>query len=92
MSSAGEISKGRAQLRDMGPAGGSYEADYTIHSSTQNSKHIGFKSTTHKVSSADIRLVNGYSLKNGVYMLEKDGQPVCKLRKMGAIWQVITDE
>lgn len=82
--------RGRAQLRDLGPAGGIYEADYTIHAFVQSSKHIGTSPTTHKVSSADIRPVNGYLLKNGMYTLEEtDGAELWRLNKTGVLWEVM---
>lgn len=73
----------------MGPAGGVYEADYIIHTSVQNTKNIGAAPTTHKISSADIRPINGYLLKNGLYALEHEGAKLYALRKTGAIWELI---
>lgn len=85
--------RGRAQLRDLGPAGGVYEADYIIHTFVQSSKHIGASPTTHKVSSADIRPVNGYLLKNGMYALEQsDGAELCRLCKTGALWEMMSEK
>ncbi len=85
--------RGRARLRDLGAAGGVYEADYIIHTFVQSSKHIGTKPTTHKVSSADIRPVNGYMLKSGMYALEQpNGEALCRLRKTGALWELMVDE
>ena len=85
--------RGRAQLRDLGPAGGVYEADYTIHTFIQSSKNIGVSPTTHKVSSADIRPVNGYLLKNGMYALEQpDGTELHRLCKAGALWEVMIEK
>lgn len=84
--------RGRTQLHDMGPAGGVYEVDYIIHTLVQHSKHIGAGTTTHRVSSADIRPVNGYLLKNGMYALEQEGGALCRLRKTGAQWELIREE
>ena len=84
--------RGRAQLHDLGPAGGAYEVDYIIHTFTQRSKNIGAPTVTHKVSSADIRPVNGYTLKNGFYALEQEGGAPCKLRKTGALWELMIEE
>jgi hypothetical protein len=84
--------RGRAPLRDLGPAGGVYEVDYILHSFVRQTKHIGAATTTRRVSSADIRPVNGYLLKNGTYALEQDDAPCCKLRKTGALWELMSDE
>lgn len=81
--------RGRAALHDLGPAGGVYEVDYIIHTSVQESKNIGMESTTHKVSSADIRSINGYQLKNGDYTLDQTGGVARKLRKTGALWELV---
>ena len=87
-----ESYRGRALLHDLGPAGGVYEADYVIHTYVQSSTHIGTTPTTHKISSADIRPVNGYSLKNGMYALESNGRKLCKLLKTGALWELAVEK
>ncbi len=84
--------RGRAQLRDMGPAGGMYEVDYIIHTFVQSSRHIGASPTTHRVSSADIRPVSGHMLKNGAYLLEHDNAVLCTLRKTGALWEMLPED
>jgi hypothetical protein len=86
-----KIRRGRAQLHDLGPADGRYEVDYVIQDCVKNIKNIGFKSTTHRVSSADIYSVNGYNLKNGDYALEQSGELICKLRKKGAHWEMMPE-
>ncbi len=87
-----ETNRGRAQLRDLGPADGVYEVDYVIYKSVKKIKNINFKHTIHRVFTADIRLINGYSLKNGAYALEQDGESICRLKKTGAIWQLDEEE
>lgn len=86
-----ETDRGSAQLRDLGPAQGVYDVDYVIHRNTQNTKYIGLKATERKVFTADIRLISGYSLKNGIYNLEQDGKTICRLRKTGALWELDED-
>lgn len=84
------ITRGRAQLRDLSPAEGLYEVDYVIQSSTQTIRNVGAATATHNALSAQIRLLNGYVLRNGNYCLENDGEVLYKLEKSGAIWRVIT--
>lgn len=87
-----EINRGIGQLRDMSPAQGIYEVNYVIHTNTQSSKHIGVKPTAHKVFTADIRLMSGHGLKNGIYNLEQEGISICRLRKTGALWELYAQE
>jgi hypothetical protein len=84
--------RGRALLHDLGPAGGEYEVEYVIHALVQHSKHIGITPTVHKVSSVNVRSVNGYLLKDGLYALENNANEVFKLRKTGALWELVSED
>jgi hypothetical protein len=88
---ANKTDRGRAQLREMGPAAGIYEVDYIIHTNVQNIKNEGAEALTRKVSSADIRSVNGYGMKNGIYILEQEGKILCQLKKAGVLWQFMDE-
>lgn len=87
-----ESCQGRAQLRDIGPAAGIYEVDYIIHASVQRYKQVGGPSIVREIFSADIRSVNGYLLKNGLYELRQESGEVCILRKAGAVWELLSDK
>lgn len=86
-----ESSRGRAQLRDVGPAAGVYEVDYTIYAFVQRYKQFGGPPIVREVFSADIRSVSGHLLRNGLYELKRDGGEICKLRKAGAVWELLAD-
>ncbi len=83
--------RGRAQLRDLGPAEGLYEVDYIIHAYAKSIKHIGQSPILRRIFTADIRSVNGYTLKNGDYRLERENEEVCTLRKTGALWECMIE-
>jgi len=84
-----ESCRGRAQLLDVGPAAGVYEVDYTIYSFVQRYKQVGGLPIVREVFSADIRSVSGYLLRNGLYELKRDSGEICKLRKTGAVWELL---
>ncbi|MBW7911919.1 MAG: hypothetical protein H3C49_11710 [Alphaproteobacteria bacterium] len=86
-----ESGRGRAQLRDVGPAAGVYEVDYTIYAFVQHYKQVGGPPIAREVFSADVRSVNGYLLRNGLYELKRDSGKLCKLRKTGAVWELLAD-
>lgn len=83
--------RGRALLRDLGSAAGTYEVDYIIYTSIRSVNDDHLLSETRQISSTDIRPVNGYLLKSGIYALEREGQPDCRLKKTGALWQFISE-
>lgn len=85
-----ETSRGRAQLRDNGPAQGLYEVDYVVHTTVRTIKNIGQPPLLRTTISADIRSVSGYTLKNGAYALEQDGKTLYQLEKTGTNWQVVS--
>ena len=84
--------RGSAMLHDLGPAGGEYEVEYVIHALVQHSRHIGIASTVHQVSSVDVRSVNGYSLKEGLYALKNSAGEIFNLRKTGALWALVFED
>ncbi len=73
---------------DKMPAG-VYEVDYTIYSFVQRYKQVGGLPIVREVFSADIRSVSGYLLRNGLYELKRDSGEICKLRKTGAVWELL---
>jgi hypothetical protein len=85
-----ETLRGRAQLRDTGPAQGIYEVDYILHINARTIKNIGQPPFLRRTVSADIRSVNGHALKNGSYQLEKNGEILYQLDKAGTDWQIST--
>lgn len=82
--------RGRALLRDKGPARGVYEVDYIVHARSRSVGTISTASILRTFFSADIRLVDGHTLKNGIYDLEEDGKALYQLEKQGANWQVLS--
>lgn len=83
-----EIIRGRGALRDLGPAGGSYEVDYIIHRFAKSTVNIHHEHTSHQVFTANVTSINGYTLKNGMYALDQDGDSLM-LRKTGVTWELI---
>lgn len=88
---ANKTDRGRALLRDLGPAGGEYEVEYIIHALVQHSNHVGIASTVHKISSVDVRSVNGCLLKDGLYALKNSAREIFNLRKTGALWELVPE-
>ncbi len=84
-----EIMRGVGSLRDLGPAGGVYDADYIIHLYKKSTTNVGCENTQHSVFTAQIRPVGDRSLKNGQYSLEQDGKSLFTLRKTGHLWDLV---
>lgn len=85
-----ETTRGRAQLRDLGPAQGLYEVDYVVHINIRTIKNLNAATTVLESKSANISTVSGLMLKNGLYDLEKDGATLYKLEKTGTDWRIIS--
>ena len=85
-----EVRRGRAQLRDMSPAQGLYEVDYTVHVGTRTIKNIGAPTIIRKMVTANIQSINGHKLKNGRYGLEENGKTLYQFEKIGTDWCAIS--
>lgn len=53
---------------------------------------LGVAPAVHQVSSVDVRSVNGYLLKEGMYALKNGAGEIFKLRKTGALWALASEE
>ena len=85
-----ETRRGRGQLRDTSAAQGVYEVDYMVRINVQFLKNIGVPTMKKKTVTADIKSVNGYILKNGIYLLEENDNTMYRLEKSGAAWHVLS--
>ena len=85
-----ETKSGRGQLRDTRGTQGVYDVDYTVRVNIRVLRNIGAPATERKTVNVNIKLVNGYILKNGTYFLEENGNTLYQLEKAGTDWQVLS--